>query len=397
MKLCFTASSYEPSDAARGRTRLERGERGLGREAPRLDRVVHALEPRDVDHADAVAAQQQPRRVQPRRQRVEAAARNRLRAPRDALAALEQLADLRMGLQLLQQIVRGQLDVAIVESDDHADREHVVAHRVEERAAELAVLLRRAQRPAHRVDHVAQRPLDLPDLLHAELPHLRLGAREPEAVERDAGEMALRSLGEHRHLRDEVGARLEVAQLLPVAVAALVSGADADDAAVRDEQLLGGGLGQDHRAALLRLLGEPAAEPREREDDVAVVAHRRRRRDPHRGTAREHVDRFAVHRPVRRELLEPVAVAEEPAHAIGLTTAPESRCEPGCLPFSTSATGTSPSRSAVSGCSSSSWPKRIAQASPAGPPPTIRTPTSIRSSTGSVGSPTNSLALNGGG
>ncbi len=35
--------------------------------------------------------------------------------------------------------------------------------------------------------------------------------------------------------------------------------------------------------------------------------------------------------------------------ARGLSTAPERRCEPGCLPFSSSATGTSPSRSAVSG------------------------------------------------
>ena len=31
--------------------------------------------------------------------------------------------------------------------------------------------------------------------------------------------------------------------------------------------------------------------------------------------------------------------------AVGFTTAPESRCEPGCLPFSSTATGTSPRRS----------------------------------------------------
>ena len=56
----------------------------------------------------------------------------------------------------------------------------------------------------------------------------------------------------------------------------------------------------------------------------------------------------------------------------GLTTAPESRCEPGALPFSSTATGTSPSRAAVSGFSSISCPSRIAAASPAGPAPTIR-------------------------
>src|SRR5262245_31683411 len=81
----------------------------------------------------------------------------------------------------------------------------------------------------------------------------------------------------------------------------------------------------------------------------------------------------------------------------GLTTAPESRCDPGCLPFSSTATGTSPSRSATSGASSSSCPSRIAQARPAGPAPTIRTPTSIRSSSGSLGAATNSDASKGGG
>src|SRR6266540_2388214 len=67
--------------------------------------------------------------------------------------------------------------------------------------------------------------------------------------------------------------------------------------------------------------------------------------------------------------------------ARGLTTAPERRWEPTCLPFSSTATGTSPSRPATCGSSSSSWPRRIAHASPAGPAPTIRTPTSIRSPT----------------
>src|SRR5207244_12520841 len=57
----------------------------LGGKPSGLDRVVHALEPRDVDHPDAVAAHQQARRVQPLRKRVIAAARDRLRSPADAL------------------------------------------------------------------------------------------------------------------------------------------------------------------------------------------------------------------------------------------------------------------------------------------------------------------------
>src|SRR5215207_3464547 len=78
--------------------------------------------------------------------------------------------------------------------------------------------------------------------------------------------------------------------------------------------------------------------------------------------------------------------------------APESRCAPGVLPFSITATGTSPSVSVNSGSSSSSCISLLAQASPAGPPPTIATPTSIRSSSGSVMPVMNSSAgFTGGG
>src|SRR4051794_25681444 len=77
--------------------------------------------------------------------------------------------------------------------------------------------------------------------------------------------------------------------------------------------------------------------------------------------------------------------------------APDSRWAPGVLPFSITATGTSPSFSITSGSCSSRCIRRFAQASPAGPPPTIAMPTSMRSSAGSVGGPTNSLASSTGG
>ena len=195
-----------------------------------------------------------------------------------------------MRLELLEQVVHGELDVAVVEPDHHAERDHVIAHRVDERAAELPVPRPAPQRPAHRVDHAVERPRDLPDLLHRELPHLRLLTAEGEPVESDAGEVALRPFGEHRDLGDEVGAGLEVAELAALAAAALVARAHAHDAAVRDEELLRRGLGEDHRAGLLGLLGEETAELREREDPVAVIAHRRRRRDRERGPAGEDVD-----------------------------------------------------------------------------------------------------------
>src|SRR5215207_5062771 len=77
--------------------------------------------------------------------------------------------------------------------------------------------------------------------------------------------------------------------------------------------------------------------------------------------------------------------------------APESRCAPATLPFSITATGTSPSFSVSSGSCSSSCMTLLAQARPAGPPPTIATPTSIRSSSASVGGPITSAGSNGGG
>src|SRR5580692_12186041 len=64
----------------------------------------------------------------------------------------------------------------------------------------------------------------------------------------------------------------------------------------------------------------------------------------------------------------------------GRMTAPDRLCPPQVFAFSTTATGTSPRRSIVSGSSPSSCSRRLAHARPAVPPPTITTPTSISSS-----------------
>src|SRR5207247_1938703 len=140
-------------------------------------------------------------------------------------------------------------------------------HGIDEGAAELPVLRRRAQRPAHRVDDTVERPRDLPHLLHAERPDLRVLPAEGEAVERDSGEVALRALRKDGDARQDVGARLEVAELLPFAAAALVAGADTANASVRGEQSYRRRLRQDHRAAFLGLVREPATEAGQRRDD----------------------------------------------------------------------------------------------------------------------------------
>src|SRR5262249_17033793 len=64
----------------------------------------------------------------------------------------------------------------------------------------------------------------------------------------------------------------------------------------------------------------------------------------------------------------------------GRMPAPDRLWPPHVLAFSMTATGTSPSFSSVSSSSARSWSSRLAHASPAVPPPTIATPTSISSS-----------------
>ena len=209
-----------------------------------------------------------------------ATARDRLRTPGDALATLQNRSNERVRLELLQQIVGRELDIAVVEPDHKPERDHVVAHRIEPGAAELAIARGLPQRPAKSVDDPAQRLRNLPHLLHTELPDLRLWAVESEVIESDAREVPRRALGKHRHLRNDVGAGFEVPELLAVAAAALVAAPNPNHAAVLDEKPIGRGLGKNEGAATLGLFSEIATHLRDRDDPVAVVSKRRRRRNP---------------------------------------------------------------------------------------------------------------------
>ena len=170
---------------------------------PELMAVVHALERHRVDHAAGVAGEHGAGHRELGHRPV-AAAGQRLGAPAHALAALEDLAHERVGLEGLQQVVGRGGGVGVLEVDHEADRHEVVAgllvlHRVDPRAAHLAVLGRRRDRPrADRVDHAVQGLRDLPDLLHAELPGLGLAvAAEVELADGRAGEVAPATLGQH--------------------------------------------------------------------------------------------------------------------------------------------------------------------------------------------------------
>ena len=282
----------------------------------------------------------------------------------------------------------------VVEPDHEAHRDPVLAHRVDERPAELAVLLRELERPAHRVDHAVERLLDLPDLLHPELPLLRILGADLEVADRRAGEVPGRALGEHGGLRDQVGARLEVRQLL----AARARGPCRPSARPPRRRPRRAACGPRSRRGCRRRPPPPAAKP------AAELRRPRSRGCRGSGTAAgsagagprassSEAGRPCPCPPSRRSATRSRrGRGTASASRTGSIIAPDIRCEPGLLPFSTSATGTSPSDSISFSSSASSCISRIAHASPPGPPPTITTPTSIRSSSGSVGAPTNSCA-----
>ena len=199
----------------------------------------------------------------------------------------------------------GQLDVGVLEPDDEADRDVLLAHRIDERAAELAVLWPACGAASPIVWTILwsgaatfQTSFTPSAQICGLLPF------EAEAIDRRGREVAGGAFSEDGDPRRHVDAGLEVRERLAVAPTTLVARAHADDAAVVDEEPLAGGLREDHHARCLRLLGEEPAELRDGDDPVAVVHHRRRRRDPQRRALREEVDGLAVHRPVGRHLLD---------------------------------------------------------------------------------------------
>ena len=153
---------------------------------------------------------------------------------------------------------------------------------------------------------------DLPDLFDAELPDLRLAPLvELELAHGGVGEVAPAALGQHGRLGGDVGAGLEVAELLALFAAPLVAGAHADDGTVLDDQLRRRGLGQQVGARLLGLGLHVAAERGDRDHLVAVVAQRWRRRDADlRLAVGQEVDRLLLHLAEGEALLPPLLAAE---------------------------------------------------------------------------------------
>ena len=247
---------------------------------------MDALERGHVDHAAGLADEDGARHGE-LGLRPEAAALDGLGAPGGALAAFEDRLELRVLLDGLEHVVRRDGRVGRRQRDDDADRDLVVAVRVDPAAdAGLVPLAVGAAGPTEEVDDGVPLLLGLPDFLGAELPDGRLRALgEVEVLDGGTGEVAPVALGEDGLAGVDFHAGLEVAELLAFLAAALVAGDDALDGAVLDEQLGGCGLGEDVGAGLLGLLGHPAAELADRGDPVALVLEVRRRRARHRAGA----------------------------------------------------------------------------------------------------------------
>ena len=241
----------------------------------------------------------------------------------------------------------------------------LLAHRVDERAAELAELRARRAAASPSCGSPAAAARGTFQTSFTPSAHVcGLVAREPELLERRAGQMALRPLGEDRHPRADVRAGLE-ARRAPRrrARAPCRRCARRRRAPSVDEQLLGrvsGSTVAPSPSASLRRASRPSCEsdtttlPWFRIVGGVGIRHAR--------VARQ--EAAPPRRAPRRRGKSSTADANSRRRPRGLTTAPESRCEPGALPFSSTATGTSPSRSAVSG-----RPRRAARA---GSPPRAR-------------------------
>ena len=136
---------------------------------------MRALDLRHVDEPRRVADQRAAREDQPR-DRLQPALVQRARAVADAPAALEMLAHLGMRLEALHLVERRQPGIAIIQADDEAVGDQVVAEMIQERAAVGAGV----ERPADRV--LDQPGLvvgggDLPQFLDADRVGLRIDAR----------------------------------------------------------------------------------------------------------------------------------------------------------------------------------------------------------------------------
>ena len=119
-----------------------------------------------------------------------------------------------MQLHPLKQLVHIETGFSVVEPDHEAECDEVGLERIHEAAAERVG----RKRPAEGVDDHVERPLGLPDLLHAERENLGILGAHALAIEPRLRERPPRALSQYRDLRDEVVRRHVVGERPAIAV-----------------------------------------------------------------------------------------------------------------------------------------------------------------------------------
>jgi hypothetical protein len=209
----------------------------------------------------------------------------------DALAPFEVVADGGVLLEALELVEGRQPGILVVEVDDVADRDVVLAEVVHPGTAGGGVV----ERPAEAVVDQALLELgvrDLPDLLDADAVLLDIGLGVQAVLGLDhLGEGTAHALGDEDVLAVELDAWRILRGRLAVLTDADHARDDARDAPVLAPDHVGGGeAGVDLHPRLLRLHSEPAAQVPQRADETAMVVHVLGRREP-----------AEVHLPVRPE------------------------------------------------------------------------------------------------
>ena len=231
---------------------------------------MNTLEPRRVHEPRGVARDQRPGAYsfgtvyQP-------ALGQRLGAVAHQRRPVQHRRDQRVPLEMLKRDVGIEHRIPVVEPGHETERDQVVGQRIDETAAELFVLQRKAQGVDDTARlHAAGRYL--PQLLDADRIHLRtLPVVQPELPHQRFGQVAADAVGENRDLGANIHTRLERGLALAMLVDAAIAGADADDAIAIEEDFGGGKAGEDVDAFRLDQAAEPLDEPVQRDEVVAVI------------------------------------------------------------------------------------------------------------------------------
>src|SRR5258707_3640252 len=274
---------------------------------------MDALDLRRIERAAGVADQHRTRHFQ-RRHRLIAAFDHGARTARDDLAALQQALDVGVILVLLESLERFEARVFIVQADHESDVHSIVVEVVKKTSAiRMAV-----ERPTQGVLNEAGLDTSgrqLPQLLESQSIGLRrLAGIEVEPLDQLLRDAAAASLAEHGDLGVNLGPQREIRSGLAILFNAHVADAYAFDGARVVKQGFRRRKSSEYvHPQFLGFLPQNGYQLSQRDDEVAVIRHLRRGRQPEAFAASHeqeliargrHADRRAVTAPIWKQIIE---------------------------------------------------------------------------------------------